>query len=89
MTRLNYGSSLAVVQLNTEALKAIREAGGDTQESLARRAGVTEYSYNQAEQGKTSPRVTTIRKFADALSVPVGAITCPDTCSAHAHREAS
>lgn len=64
--------------LNIEALKAIRKAGGDSQESLAARAGITEKALNVIEQGKAIPRVSTIRKLADALSVPVGAITYPD-----------
>lgn len=63
------------MQLNIEALKALRLAGGDTQETLAERAGISENAYLAIEQGKAQPRVTTITKLAEALSVPVGAIT--------------
>lgn len=66
------------MQLNLEALKAIRQAGGDTQKTLAARAGISELALNWIEQGRTrNPRVSTIKKLADALSVPVGAITVP------------
>lgn len=63
------------MQLNTEALKALRLAGGDSQKSLAARAGISDVAYGAIEQGKAQPRVSTVRKLADALSVPVGAIT--------------
>jgi transcriptional regulator with XRE-family HTH domain len=63
------------MQLNIEALKAIRQTGGDSQKSLAARAGISTYALFQIEAGKAKPRVSTILKLADALSVPVGAIT--------------
>jgi transcriptional regulator with XRE-family HTH domain len=66
------------VRLNHEALKAIRLAGGDSQETLARRAGLSELSLSRLERGITKARISTIRKLADALSVPVGAITFRD-----------
>ncbi len=66
------------MRLNTEALVALRKAGGDSQQTLAERAGVSEKSLNLIEQGKTTPRVSTLKKLAEALSVPLGAITAPD-----------
>jgi len=63
------------MQLNTEALKALRTTGGDSQKTLAERAGISEYALNQIELGKAKPRDSTIKKLADALSVPVGAIS--------------
>jgi transcriptional regulator with XRE-family HTH domain len=69
------------VELNREALKALRLAGGDSQETLAARAGLSETALNQLETGRTkSARISTIRKLAVALSCPIGAITKP---SAH------
>lgn len=65
--------------MNIEALKAIRKTGGDSQETLAKRAGISETALNHIEQGKTRPHVSTVKKIADALSVPVGAITVPET----------
>lgn len=62
------------MQLNTEALKAIRTTGGDSQRSLAERAGISEYAFSQIERGKSQPRPATVKKIADALGVPVGAI---------------
>jgi transcriptional regulator with XRE-family HTH domain len=62
------------MQLNTEALKAIRTTGGDSQRSLAERAGISEYALSQIERGKSQPRPATVKKLAAALGVPVGAI---------------
>lgn len=84
MTLPKFGYSLAPMQVNIEALEAIRKAGGDTQKTLAARTGISENSLNFIEQGKKRPRATTIRKLADALSVPVGAITIPED-----HKQAS
>lgn len=64
--------------LNTDALIAIRKAGGDSLQTLAARTGVSKNSLSAIEQGRTRPRVSTICKLADALSVPVGAITHPN-----------
>lgn len=64
------------MQLNTEALKALRTTSGDSQRSLAERAGISEYALNQIELGKSQPRDSTIKKLADALGHPVGAIAC-------------
>ena len=72
------GSSVAHMQLNTEALKALRQVGGDSQKTLAKRAGISEYALNQIELGKSKPRDSTIKKLADALSVPVGALSYAD-----------
>jgi transcriptional regulator with XRE-family HTH domain len=66
------------MQLNTEALKALRQTGGDSQKTLAARAGISEYALNLIELGKSKPRDSTIKKLADALSVPVGAISSVD-----------
>ena len=66
------------MQLNTEALKALRESHGDTQVSLASRAGISMQALNALEQGKSKPRPKTIQKLADALGVPVAAISYID-----------
>jgi transcriptional regulator with XRE-family HTH domain len=67
------------MQVNREALIAIRNAGGDSQKSLAERAGVTAQTIWLIETGRSvSPRASVVRKIADALSVPVGAITVTD-----------
>lgn len=63
------------MQLNIEALKAIRQTGGDSQKSLAARAGISEYALFQIEAGKANPRASTVQKLADALGVPVGALS--------------
>jgi transcriptional regulator with XRE-family HTH domain len=66
------------MQLNTEALKALRTQGGDSQRTLAARAGISEYALNLIELGKSKPRNSTIKKLADALGVPVGAIAAAE-----------
>ena len=66
------------MQLNVEALKALRQTGGDSQKTLAERAGISAYALNLIELGKSKPRDSTIKKLADALSVPVGAISYCD-----------
>lgn len=66
------------MQLNIDALRALRLSGGDTQMSLAERAGISEVAYWRIENGVSDPRTKTIQKLADALSVPVGAITHTD-----------
>ena len=63
------------MQLNTEALRALRLSGGDSHRTLAARAGLSARSLSLLERGATQPRASTIVKLADALSVPVGAIT--------------
>jgi transcriptional regulator with XRE-family HTH domain len=71
------------VKVNRIALIAFRRTGGDTRGSLAKRAGITEEALRLIENGETQrPRPGTIRALADALSVPVGAITTPDTRAA-------
>lgn len=72
------GSTVAYMQLNIEALKALRETSGDSQKSLAVRAGISEYALNLIEVGKSKPRNSTIKKLADALGVSVGAIAQAD-----------
>jgi transcriptional regulator with XRE-family HTH domain len=63
------------MQLNINALRALRETSGDTQESLAERAGISEVAYWRIENGVSDPRSNTVKKLADALGVPVGAIS--------------
>lgn len=66
------------MKLNAEALKALRLAGGDSQKTLAERVGISENAYLAIEQGKSQPRPSTLTRLAEALSVPVGAITTPE-----------
>lgn len=69
------------MQINPDALEALRLRRGETQRSLAAKAGISVKSYNAIETGRTSPRVSTVAKLADALklTVPylVGVITRP------------
>ena len=66
------------MQINPEALKALRETGGDTQKSLCERAGISVVALYRIESGIASPRPRTIQRLADALGVSVAAITYID-----------
>jgi transcriptional regulator with XRE-family HTH domain len=72
--------------LNIEALKTKRWQRGETQKALAERAGISENALNHLEQGKSQPRVSTVKRLADALGVPVSELLCDDDDS---EREAS
>jgi transcriptional regulator with XRE-family HTH domain len=70
---------LSRVRVNREALAAIRTAGGDSYDTLAERVGVTREALRLIENGITvNPRPRTLRKIAEALRVPLAAITLPD-----------
>lgn len=66
---------MAHMKLNVVALRALRETGGDSQESLAARAGISEVAYWRIENGISNPRPATVAGIAEALGVPVGALT--------------
>lgn len=60
------------MKVNFEALKALRLASGESQESLATRAGVSEQALNRIERGRSlQPRVGTLKKLSVALGVPI------------------
>lgn len=63
------------MRINHEALKALRETGGDTQKTLSERAGISVVALYRIENGTANPRPHTIQCLADALGVPVGALT--------------
>ena len=62
-------------RVNGAAVRAIREALGISQASLARRASITESHLSQLERGinGASPQVT--RRLATELGVPYEAVT--------------
>ncbi len=51
------------------ALRALREARGDTQEDIAYRAGVTVGSLARIERGDSNPSWSTVCNIADALGL--------------------
>lgn len=51
-----------------DQIKAIREALGMTQEQLADRVGRSLRSIQQIELGEAMPKITTLRKIAEALN---------------------
>lgn len=59
------------MRVNNVALKTLRLLGGESQLSLATRAGISERSYNKIENGHAQPRPATVKKLAEALGVPV------------------
>jgi transcriptional regulator with XRE-family HTH domain len=54
------------------ALRRARIKRGETQEDVARRAGLTIAAYARIERGMADPKWTTVRSIADALEVSLG-----------------
>jgi transcriptional regulator with XRE-family HTH domain len=52
-----------------EEIRRTREQRGETQEAVARRAGLTVAAYARIERGTTNPRWTTVLGIAEALGV--------------------
>lgn len=74
---------VGVVQINPAALKAIREAGGYSQLSLA---GVSEVNQGhisklEASDKPVNVRPDTVKRLATALNVPLAAITVPEVAA--------
>jgi transcriptional regulator with XRE-family HTH domain len=54
------------------ALRRARIKRGETQEDVARRAGLTIAAYARIERGMADPKWTTVRSILDALEVSLG-----------------
>jgi len=63
--------------INPAALREIRDLVGIDQRELARRCGVSQQAVSNAERGKHGVSPEVMRKLADALGVPLDAITNP------------
>ena len=55
-------------------IKQLRKKRGMTQEALARTAGVSLPYIGRLETGRHDPRLSTLRKLAKALGVPLTAL---------------
>jgi transcriptional regulator with XRE-family HTH domain len=64
---------------NGAAIKALREALGITQQTLAERAGITREAISQVEHGKTGLHPPTLRLVAIGLGVPMDAVSSGET----------
>jgi transcriptional regulator with XRE-family HTH domain len=64
------------MQINPEALMAIRTLAGFSQTQLAAMCGLSQSYISELEKGATkkSPSPEVVHKIADMLGVPVGAI---------------
>lgn len=51
-------------------LRSVRETLFVTQEELAERTGMSRATISRIEGGQQRPRITTVRKLAQALGVP-------------------
>ena len=69
------------MKVDAEALKALRLARGETQVSLAARAGVTEQTLNYIERGSRQPRVGTLKKLSVALDVSISDLAIAETAA--------
>jgi DNA-binding XRE family transcriptional regulator len=59
------------LMVDGQAVRDARMRKGETQKSLAEKALVVEQTVINVEQGHTQPRMTTVRRLAAALGVPV------------------
>jgi transcriptional regulator with XRE-family HTH domain len=70
----------SVAELEDEALelgreiRALRLQAGLTLQSLGRAAGVSQSLISQIERGLASPSITTLRRIAASLNVPIAAL---------------
>jgi transcriptional regulator with XRE-family HTH domain len=55
-------------------LRRLRADQGMTQESLAKKAGISRVYVARLETGKQDPTLTTLKKLAKALKVKVGGL---------------
>jgi transcriptional regulator with XRE-family HTH domain len=57
------------------SLRDMRETAGLTQDELAAKSGLSQTQISQLELGKIpNPGTRTLRRLADALGVPLGAV---------------
>jgi transcriptional regulator with XRE-family HTH domain len=54
-----------------QAVRALRERSGVTQEGLASEAGITTGTLSQIETGKSNPSWGTVREIAKCLGAPL------------------
>lgn len=69
-------------QANGIAIQALREAKHFTGSQLAREAGITRQHLGRIERGECGASDSTIQSIADALGVPIGAISNSDLVAA-------
>jgi transcriptional regulator with XRE-family HTH domain len=55
-------------------LRCARIKRGETQEAVARRAGLTVAAYARIERGTTDPKWTTVKSIAEALEVSLAGL---------------
>lgn len=60
--------------LNPSALATIRALNGLSQAELSRRSGVSQGHISEMEKGAKKASPATIKKLAEALSIPIAAI---------------
>lgn len=53
-------------------LRGAREGRGETQEDVARRAGLTIAAYARIERGTADPKWTTVKSISEALEINLG-----------------
>lgn len=59
-----------------DALRALRDRDGRSQEALAHDAGLTVTSLARIERGQSNPTWTTVCAIADALGVTLAQLAC-------------
>lgn len=66
------------MNVNPVAFKTIRELAGLSQAELSRRTGISQGHISQIEAGQKRPRPQTVRKFAQAMGVPIASLISVD-----------
>jgi transcriptional regulator with XRE-family HTH domain len=70
-----------------QKLRAARKAAGMTLLDLSQTAGVSQSLISQVERGLASPSITTLRRFAAALGVPIASLFVEHGSTSTAERE--
>jgi transcriptional regulator with XRE-family HTH domain len=60
-------------------LRGTREGRGETQEDVARRAGLTIAAYARIERGTADPKWTTVKSISEALEINLGKLDARST----------
>lgn len=75
-TRIPAAVAFAIAD-GVHPVRAWREQRGLSQDSVALTSGLSKPFVSQIESGKRAGTITTLKKLAAALDVPVGALTVP------------
>jgi transcriptional regulator with XRE-family HTH domain len=67
--RIAHGGENGIDHALAAILRRVRVGRGETQEDVARRAGLTIAAYARIERGTADPKWTTVRSIVEALEI--------------------